>query len=219
MSGKLINIETTVIELDEDVSTAMGKFMQLEKQITDLTSRHEQLETKVNNMDQASLATSFRITGFPKGDRNPANCLATAVQFFRLLNVTVEEKDFKRLYLQNYRSGEGSQLVGTFYNEQLKVSCMKKFKEAKKTKPIMLSDVLKTTANNRNDTQAVVFRNMLTLQTRVLLNQAKQHMDVFKFVWEDNGKILGLCKNNRTQRETHQKLQRDSRQNIESQLY
>lgn len=141
-------------------------------------------------MEQGTLASAFNVFGIPKINRKDTfeafNSICTA------LDCAVTEADLKELYVVHHKNNLTSHLSGSFYDVRKKIEIMNAQKAARKAeKPIICEDVFPTLElNHPLRGKEISLMARLTDTTSALYNFALSYWDVYKHIWETDGKIL-----------------------------
>lgn len=193
VKGTLATIQTTMDD-------AFG-ILKMEVEMATLQAAQQASEGKHNRIEQQFLNTSFRITGLPTA--SPGEAVFPLVKaIFAKVGATVQQEDFKQLYMVRHRNNLSSRISGTFYSEKQKGEAVSAFRLHRKTKPMLLGEVLKDITDELWKAKQINIRSELTLYTRKLLDQAYTHKNVFEFIWECDGRVL--MKRNNNDKKTHE---------------
>lgn len=193
----ITDLTTTVTGIRNDVASVITRVEDIEAQLHEtrtwvigVQNESTALRADLNGMEQAMQATSFNVFGLPNINRKDAfNCFEAICT---KLNVKVEEKDLRELYVVNHMSKRTSHISGSFYDERKKIELMRRQKTARANEnPVLVDDILSDLDTNHplRGTE-ISIRNRLTQATQNLLNVALSYWDKYEFIWESNGKVM-----------------------------
>lgn len=157
--------------------------------IKEIREKQENFEGELNVLQQAQKINSFVITGFPAAQTTNASSYEVAKAFFGILGWKTNPEDFEKLFVVQYKNGNGSHIAGTFYDKRIRNMAFDKFRAIKKEKAILCEEVLKHLPPELRG-RKLNFRTELTAATRQLLSKVKQHSADFKFIWEKDGRVF-----------------------------
>jgi hypothetical protein len=192
---KIPDILTFIGKVASDVKALETRTSTLESQVTEI---YEQLykvggactkmSTELNQVQQANLQNSFTIRGLP-GNLPKDQALTITTTLGTVIGLTLNSTDFStKPFVVFHRDKKESHIIGAFHDLRVKNQMFQKYKE---NQPITVEDLC-----NGLDPQSplrgkkVLLKNLLTRDNRQLLYDARQHTDLFLYVWESNGRIL-----------------------------
>lgn len=169
-----LTVQTTKIGLDVDA----------------LKLRNEDVEARLNILEQERTMKGFSLTGFPFMQTGTKN-FEDFQKIFTAVGVIVTESDFQKkpFYVGN-RDRVSSRIVGSFYCLKKRDDCYTAFNNYRKTKPLLLGEVANLQQNSAYAANEIRFRSDLTPYFKDLLGEARTFKHLFKYAWESNGRIL-----------------------------
>ena len=196
LNAKSAAVEAALMGLTAKVSTLqvlidaiLERLQKNEEKIALVETQQETIAGKINELEQQDKAKCFRLTGFPA--RPPGKDPFIAVSMvLNAVGMQVEQKDFKKIYMSNHLNKTDAHYTGEFYDERKKDEANRLFKEFRKTKPLLLGNVFTDVNDEKWKAKEIRLRSELTLHTRKLLSEVRTHMDLFRFIWETNGRVL-----------------------------
>lgn len=175
------SIESRTTTLEENVTTIFTE-------MNEVRTNSAHMSSEINFIQQANLNHSFSIRGLP-GDLPKNQALKVAIALGTVIGLNLTADDFSTSpYVVYHRDKKESHIVGAFHDLRTKQKAIVKFKE---NQPITVEDLCDGLASDSVFRgKKVLFKNLLTRQNQQLLYDARQHTDLFLFVWESNGRIL-----------------------------
>lgn len=136
------------------------------------------------------LANSFNVFGVPRIFREDTFRAFEAI--CNALDCTVNETDLKELYIVSHKDNMTAHISGTFHDLRKKTEIMNAQKIARRfKKPIMCEDIFTTIGPTHPlRGREITFRSLLLDRTRELYNFALEYWDIYKYIWEVDGKVL-----------------------------
>ena len=189
LDSKLSILQTTVTSLDSTITEALNRLKKNEETIALIVSQQEAIYAKINEFDQKGMVKCFRLTGFPARQQK-TDAFPAVEEVFKHIGLKVTKSDFKKLFFNNFRNNTDAQITGEFYDERTKDAATQLFKDYRKARPLLLGKVCPDITDENWKSKEVRLRSELTPATRKLLAEARQHTEIFEFIWEANGRVL-----------------------------
>lgn len=184
------NVNGTVKELDEKVSSLLTRLEKTEKALEEVNDYLKVVSARLDYRDQMDLVDCFRITGLPAVDTPKEDQLVVIVNVFKHVGLTVTREDlYPNWNMFQNRTKTSATICGKFCSPKKREDAFRLFKEKTKTEPMHFGSLCKP-RNNDDKLRVIRLRSSLTKPTMNLLAMARQHMSVFAFVWEKNGRIF-----------------------------
>ncbi len=162
----------------------------ISKELTGIKKSLSALEIRISDLEQSNNKSTLIMTGLPPVKNNTT--LAHFNIVLKKLGESAVENDFKRLSIIPYKSGVGSFIIADFWEERKKVTIIKKFKALiKEGKPLEVNKIFLVDNSALFNAKQIRIKNLLTKYKADLLKQAQTFRDKpFKYVWENDGRIL-----------------------------
>jgi hypothetical protein len=191
--SKQIEMESKLDNLTSEINNIKSKTENLEKQAQISCKDIEKMKVDlinttehINELQQLSLANKFSIKGIP-ADLKKEKILDTIKNFGNQIGEQIDESDLENFYIQKYKNNNGASINGSFFDIRKK---QKVFNSFKAKKPVIAEDICELPVDSRMRGKEITIRNQLTNQKRSLLHEAKILGSKFRYVWENNGRIL-----------------------------
>lgn len=183
------DVTQRVINIETNLATLLERLIKNENAIEALKCELSETRSLLNVRDQQDLANHFRLSGLPPVGLKKEDCKTFMIKVLSVVGVPATQNDFE--YATVFKTGDNASatLVGKFVNIMKRREAFKAFRAKSKDPGITWGDM--ATSNNPNDGSRKLFlRSNLTKPTMTLLNRAREHKDIFKFIWEDEGRIM-----------------------------
>lgn len=191
-------IKSTNVKVDAlvvDVSTTKDKTKALEENqenlredINSLKNDIGRLTVDLGTVQQNSLSNHFVIFGLPY-DLAVDKPFAHLSQITNKLNVAINERDLKHLALRKNDKFKNSYLTGIFYDNRVRQQL---FDQAKSCRPIVVETIFTTLPGNSTlRGKEITLKGQVAPAIRSRLAEAHRiNNNVFKFIWQKDGRIL-----------------------------
>ncbi len=189
LNEKHASIEAKIQNFDSKVTALLTRLEKTEKALEEVTEYMKDLSARIDYRDQMDLIDCFRITGLPAIDTPREDQLVIIVNVFKKVGVTVTREDLSYWNMYNNRQRTSATISGKFCNPKKREEAFSLFKIKTKNKPILFGEMCKPT-NDEDKLRVIRLRSNLTKATMNLINLARQHMTIFAYVWEKNGRIF-----------------------------
>jgi hypothetical protein len=186
--GKAIDTMAGVLSsFKDEMKISIGT---ITTEILSLKSAQAKFETRINDIEQQNLASSFIVTGLPSTVK--LEPIVVLNKILRQFGEVVEDSDIKKLFSIQYPNKSGSMLLGTFWSEKRKNDIFIKWKESlKQKKYILVEQIFTLDTDSTFRGKQINLRNSLTKTNSALLKQALTYKNrPFKRVYEMSGKIF-----------------------------
>lgn len=185
MEGRLF------VEIGKLRNEVSGALDEMKKKWKDFDEALDSLDFKINDLEQENLNASIALVGLPPVKKG-YDVLPNIAEFGNALGVTIVARDLKEYYAFNLKSGSGSQINLTFWQEFKKREVMIKYKEKMKAdSPILVHMVVPDLDKNSSfKLKKLKLYPQLTRYNQHLLKNAHQHHDRFKFIWFGMNKVM-----------------------------
>ena len=182
-------LDDTLNKIVTELKTYLERLTQIEANILELQQKDDLLESAINELNQFKLASTFIISGLTPAAEN-SKPFPIVKKIANNLGLEITENDVKNLYVVNHRNQQFCHISGTFYDQMKCDIFMKKFRASRKNKQMLVQDVITIAENDSRKSRPIYLRTEQTLYTKKLLAQAKSFPNVFKYVWEQGGRVL-----------------------------
>lgn len=182
------NINTIINEiglLKNDYKCVSEKVDNVESNMATLKSENEYLKKSVNSLAQQSLSNEICIFNLPPVNKDKVDdvilgiCSATGFP----MNI---KNDIKTKYVVTQKNNK-AHIVINFYDQRCKDGFMN---SCKNKKPLLFEDICKLKNDDLLNGTEIFVKNKLSQFNREILKEARNHKEIFKFVWESEGRIL-----------------------------
>jgi hypothetical protein len=188
IAAELEVIKKLIVESNKQTTEKIEKLINqnaetFKKELSALEIRINDIEQNINN------SSSFMVHNLPKpvlmSNMQLVNKALTG------LGLQLKEDDIKRLQVIPYKSGIGVFAIVSLWNEKKKFDLMKRAKEKAKSDPVGVKEVFQVDPLSALYTKNVTFRTLLTRERAELYKKVQAYRNKpFKYVWENNGRIL-----------------------------
>lgn len=183
---------TTLDSISEMMKKIGGRIDTVEKSVFTMQEKLDELQWKMNEIDQERMRTSFVLHGLPALPANTteANKKKIVEKIFTLGGCNVNaESDLKNVYFTNYQ--QSAKLFGTFYLESKRNEVVRRWKEVTKITPVLTEKViLNIPKKDPSYGKPIFYFTKTTMLTRQLLVQAKALNHAFSYSWERDGIVF-----------------------------
>ena len=183
--NKLVN----QVEIVEHRTTKLEKNVDIIfEQLNEFKGSQYHLHAEINTLQQANLKSSISIRGLP-GNLPRDEAMKVIANLGAILGIPLTLADFSsQPYIVYHRDQKECHVVGTFNDLRTKITAMKNFKT---NQPITVEDVCNgLSAESPFRGKKIFLKNLLTRNNQMLLHETRQHMNLFLYVWESNGRVL-----------------------------
>lgn len=184
-------LQSVLTQLQGDVHRVIDRVGATEIVVQNLQHENETLSGDLNFLRQKEFKQTFALLGFPKGT-NGEDMFVAIKKIGGMIGVQIEGTDFsRRPHLVTHRNNRTAHIAGTFYSAQKRDEFHFKFREKKRTSPIVLEDiVISLDPDHQLRAKPLTLRWELTDYTKKLLVEAKKYAANFKYIWETDGRVL-----------------------------
>lgn len=200
MFEKINSLETEIDDVKERQQKVDNTLPNICGSLSALTTTQTQMSTHINKLEQTSLKNHFVIHHLPP-DLKRNDAFAVVASLGQALEIHLEIGNFSTPpYIVQQKNKMSSSIMGAFFDLRQKNQLFAKYKsktnpeDPSKRRPIFAEDVctgLHPTSKHRG--KEIFLRNLLTSFNRNLLYNAQQQLKIngiFKYVWENDGRIL-----------------------------
>lgn len=189
LTEQIQKISNDIKQIESKIDRVETSVVKANSEIIDLQNENQQIRNELNNRQQLNMRTHFNLFGLPALKQEDALIVMKNVAL--KVGTTVVDEDFKDIYVANHRDKKTSHIAGIFYNEQKRDEIFNKMKkQIADKKPILVEEVVKLARDSPFRGKELRLKTKLTQYTRMLLNDARQLKNIFKFIWECDGRIL-----------------------------
>lgn len=187
---KFEELQSTQNAIRVDISKLVERVQIIENDLDRLKFELQTLTARIDESDQIKLRNSFKITGIPYKQSSQEHLFVIVKKIFSLAGLDVEKEDFEYLAIYPNRNRVTGQIVGKFERFNKRTAIFRNFKESTKTTPILWKDVVNTEPNDPQGLKTIRLWSKLTQNTANLLARAKEYRNMYKYVWENEGRVL-----------------------------
>jgi hypothetical protein len=186
ISSKLETVFTEITTIKDRTHKLESSTNIINQELIDLRNNSSDLINKVNHIEQQNLANSFIITGLPVNTES-RDLTAFFQKFGENIGEKIEENDLQSCFISKNRYNNSSQINGKFYDIRKKEKVFQLFKQKK---PIVIEDVCSVPDDSPLRGKEILLKNQLTSYKKKLLYETRMLATNYKFIWENNGRIL-----------------------------
>lgn len=184
-SANINTIMTEIGLLKSDYKNVSKKVDIVESNMATLKSENDNLRKSVNSLAQQSLSNEICIFNLPPVNKDKVDEVIRGICSATGFSINLKN-DLKTKYVVNQKNNK-SHIVVNFYDQRCKdgfmISCKNK-------KPLLLEDICKLNVEDPLNGTEIFVKNKQSQLNRELLKEARNHKGVFKFIWENEGRIL-----------------------------
>jgi hypothetical protein len=185
ISKKIECIVKELNEIKEKTENHDQEIISIKADVSLVKNEITTLSVELNKVRQNGLSNHFSLRGLPSNIIKK-DVLEVMSKFCSSVGENVQSDDLKEIYLLKLPHGE-TVINGAFYDIRKKQSILNKYKLKK---PITAEDICIVPENSPSRGKEIIFKNLLTTETRKLLFETRQLCTDYKYKWERNGRVL-----------------------------
>lgn len=187
------NLETKFVAVETIVKEVKDGFVAMREEVFNMQIKVNKQELLINQLEQDALSDSFNVFGLPALTGNKADPIPIIQKILSKIGVESSPEEFKTCFHIQHRSGKGSHISATCWDERKKREILQKARDFNKVpnQKILVEEIVQLPKDSPARGRQLFIKNQMTEINAKINNEARKYRKkIFEYVWEKDGRTM-----------------------------